>query len=30
MATLTGDEGETVSLTPGTLTVDECFTTYTQ
>jgi hypothetical protein len=29
-ATLTGDEGETVSLTPGTLTVDECFTTYTQ
>ena len=29
-ATLTGDEGETVSLTPGTLTVEECYTTYTQ
>jgi hypothetical protein len=30
MATLTGDEGETVSLTPGTLTIEECYTTYTQ
>jgi hypothetical protein len=30
IATLTGDEGETVSLTPGTLTVDQCFTTYAQ
>jgi hypothetical protein len=29
-ATLTGDEGETVSLTPGTLTVEECYTTHTQ
>jgi hypothetical protein len=30
MARLAGDEGETVSLTPWTLTVDECFTTYTK
>jgi hypothetical protein len=29
-ATLTGDESETVTLTPGTLTVDQCITTYTQ
>jgi len=29
-ATLTGDEGETVSLTPGTLTVYQCITTYAQ
>jgi hypothetical protein len=26
--TLTGDDDETVTLTPGTLTVDECFTTF--
>jgi hypothetical protein len=29
-ATLTGDESEPITLTPGTLTVDECITTYTQ
>jgi hypothetical protein len=29
-ATLKGDESETVTLTPGTLTVDECITTFTQ
>jgi hypothetical protein len=29
-ATLTGDEGETVSLTPGALTVDQCISTFTQ
>jgi hypothetical protein len=29
-ATLTGDEGEVVSLTPGALTVIQCITTSTQ